>query len=69
MACDCLAHIEALQKQAQDANKRLQMLVEVRERMAEAADAMAISQNNTVSTPTSSSSNSSATSSSIVSSN
>ncbi len=40
MACDCMSHLAALQKQAQDANRRLQMLVEVRERMLEAAESL-----------------------------
>ena len=40
MACDCMSHLAALQKQAQDANRRLQMLVEVRERMLEAAETL-----------------------------
>jgi PHP family Zn ribbon phosphoesterase len=36
MACDCMSHLTALQKQVHDANKRLQSLVEIRERMREA---------------------------------
>jgi hypothetical protein len=35
MACDCMNHLTALQKQANDANTRLQLLVEARERMME----------------------------------
>lgn len=42
MAGDCISHLAALQKQAQDANKRLQMLVEMRERMMEASELMKI---------------------------
>lgn len=38
MACDCMSHLAALQKQAQDANKRLQSLVEIRERMLETVE-------------------------------
>jgi hypothetical protein len=40
MAVDCINHLAALQKQALDANKRLQSLVEMRERMLEASDLM-----------------------------
>jgi len=35
MACDCMSHLSALQKQANEANSRLQLLVEARERMME----------------------------------
>ncbi len=45
MACDCMSHLAALQKQAQDANKRLQSLVEIREKMFEAAENLARSMN------------------------
>jgi hypothetical protein len=38
ITCECMSHLSTLQKQAQDANKRLQALVEVRERMVEAAE-------------------------------
>lgn len=44
MATDCISHLAALQKQALDANKRLQSLVEMRERMNEVADAMRVSE-------------------------
>lgn len=40
MSCDCMSHFTALQKQAQDANQRLLSLVEIRERMSEAVDAL-----------------------------
>jgi hypothetical protein len=40
MACDCMSHLTALQKQVHDANKRLQSLVEIRERMREAFEAV-----------------------------
>jgi hypothetical protein len=45
MACDCMSHFQALQKQAQDANRRLLALVEVRERMLEAAENLSKSLN------------------------
>jgi hypothetical protein len=45
MSCDCMSHLAALQKQAQDANRRLQMLVEVRERMLEAAEILSRTMN------------------------
>lgn len=38
ITCECMSHLSTLQKQAQDANKRLQALVEIRERMVEAAE-------------------------------
>lgn len=41
ITCECMSHLSTLQKQAQDANKRLQALVEIRERMMEAAELMA----------------------------
>jgi hypothetical protein len=44
MAGDCISHLAALQKQALDANKRLQALVEMRERMFEASEAMRASE-------------------------
>lgn len=44
MAGDCISHLAALQKQALDANKRLQLLVEMRERMYEASEAMRASE-------------------------
>ncbi|RYG68750.1 hypothetical protein EON64_04470 [archaeon] len=40
ITCECMSHLSTLQKQAQDANKRLQALVEIRERMTEAAELM-----------------------------
>lgn len=46
MACDCMTHLTALQKQVHDANKRLQALVESRERMREAYEAVVTSQEN-----------------------
>jgi hypothetical protein len=44
MAGDCISHLAALQKQALDANKRLQALVEIRERMNEVSDSMRASE-------------------------
>lgn len=35
LTCDCTEHLSMLQTQSSEANKRLQMLVEVRERMRE----------------------------------
>lgn len=40
ITCECMSHLSTLQKQAQDANKRLQALVEIRERMMEASELM-----------------------------
>ncbi len=40
VACDCMSHITALQKQVHDANKRLQSLVEIRERMRESYESV-----------------------------
>lgn len=40
LTCECMSHMSTLQKQAQDANKRLQALVEMREKMVEAAELM-----------------------------
>ena len=40
MADDCLSHLAALQKQAIEANLRLHALVETRERMIDAMEAM-----------------------------
>jgi hypothetical protein len=44
MAGDCISHLAALQKQALDANKRLQALVEIRERMNEVSDTLRASE-------------------------
>jgi hypothetical protein len=43
MTCDCTEKLKALQSQATEANKRLQMLVEVRERMKEVAETLEFS--------------------------
>ncbi len=40
ITCDCTNHFSALQKQATDANQKLQALVEIREKMSEAYDQM-----------------------------
>jgi hypothetical protein len=44
MACDCMNHLTALQKQVHDANKRLQALVESRERLREAYEVVVAQQ-------------------------
>lgn len=40
ITCDCTNHFAALQKQATEANQKLQCLVEIREKMSEAYDQM-----------------------------
>ena len=42
--CDCTNHLSALQKQSQDANDRLQQLVEMRERVYEEAEKLIAAQ-------------------------
>lgn len=43
ITCDCSNHLSALQKQALEANMRLQSLVEMREKMAEASEELSMS--------------------------
>jgi hypothetical protein len=40
ITCDCTNHFAALQKQAMEANQKLQSLVEIREKMSEVYDQM-----------------------------
>lgn len=40
MACDCVSHLEILQKQALDANQRLQSIVEIREKMIDSSNTL-----------------------------
>eukprot|EP01038_Epipyxis_sp_PR26KG_P010107 gene10107-13583_t len=46
ITCDCTNHLAALQKQAVEANMRLQALVEMRERMTEVSDEISYASNN-----------------------
>jgi hypothetical protein len=47
ITCDCTNHFAALQKQALEANQKLQALVEIREKMSEVYDQMLAEANGT----------------------